>query len=79
MYILLTDNIEEVHVGGCGDGDFLDLMREQLFPAVNIKLPHKQHEDLFLSLLMARCPVSREFPIFINRANSIVSHTNILD
>ena len=72
MYILLTDGIAELYVGGCGDGDFLDRTREQLFPAVDIKLPHKQHEDLFLSILMARCPVSREYPLIINPCKMVV-------
>ena len=57
MYILLTDDIVDLHVRRSGVWDNVDMMREQLAPAVDIKLNYTQHQDLFLSLLRARCPV----------------------
>ena len=68
MSILLTDDIIEFDER-C-DRWSPDSIREQLSPAVDIKLPLGQHQDLFLSLLIARCPVSnilrRETPLITN-------------
>ena len=57
MYVLLTDDIVEF---GMGSG-LIDLARKQELtwsPATDIKLNHKQHEELVVSLLISRCPVS---------------------
>ena len=57
MYVLLTDDIVDLHVRPSGVWDNVDMMREQLAPAVDIKLNYTQHQDLLLLLLRARCPV----------------------
>ena len=56
MYVLLTDNVVRFEM--CSEVLDLDTVREHLCPAVDIKLPYKQNQDVFLSLLVARCPVS---------------------
>ena len=62
MYILLTDDIVEFDVhptsGMWDDLDNLVTAREQLASAIGIKLDYKQYSDLFLLLLMVKCPVS---------------------
>ena len=61
MFILLTDDIVEFDVDICvkeDDMDELDRTREAMAPDIDIRLHYKQHGDLFLSLLRARCPVS---------------------
>ena len=52
MYILLTDEILEF------DEWALESVYEQAPLTFDIKLDILQHEHLFFSLLMARCPVS---------------------
>ena len=54
MHILLTEEIVEF------DMYFdLDTIRELIeSPAMYIQLPYTHHEDLLLSFLMVRCPVS---------------------
>ena len=57
MYVLLTNDIVEFDVSI----EAIDLERRRKLtwsPAIDIKLNHKQHEDLFLSFLRDRCPVS---------------------
>ena len=57
MYLLLTDDIVELKV--CFKiQDYLDIEPEYRVPDIDIKLDYKNHPDLFLSLLIARCPVS---------------------
>ena len=57
MYILLTDDVIEFDdmSAECLN---LEALREQESLTFDIKLDILQHEHLFLSLLMARCPVS---------------------
>ena len=68
MYILLTDDVVEINLEHSqAMKTSLELLRELLSPAVDIKLDYRKHQDLILSLLIARCPVSnnisREIPI----------------
>ena len=63
MYILLTEDVREVEL--CSWILYLETMKEKGAPAVDIKLPYKQHQDLFLSLLITRCPVSNGRSIMI--------------
>ena len=61
MHILLTDDI--VEFGLVGD---VDKSREVLMtPAMYIQLPYINHEDLLLSFLMVRCPVSNHDNFFL--------------
>ena len=57
MYIFLTDDIVEFDDVRVEDFD-LETLREQESLLFDLKLDIIQHEDLFFSLLMARCPVS---------------------
>ena len=71
MYILLTDDVGEINlVHNRTKKTSLELLRELLSPDVDIKLDYRKHQDLILSLLIARCPVSnnisREIPIIKN-------------
>ena len=65
MYILLTDDVIDFDVHPtaveCENLDDLDILREQLSPAIDIKFHYKQYGDLFLFLLMTKCPVSHFF------------------
>ena len=68
MYILLTDDVVEISVLHKRTMKMsLEEMRELLAADVDIKLDYRKHQDLILSLLIARCPVSnhisREIPI----------------
>ena len=59
MYILLTDDIVEFNLPGrvlhtCK-------LRTNLISVIDMKLNCKTHQDLFLSLLIAKCPVSISF------------------
>ena len=60
MFILLTDDIVKLDDHSCQSWEDPDTMHRQLATAINIRLDHKRHHDLFLSLLMARCPVSNK-------------------
>ena len=65
MYTLLTEDIVEFEM--ISDDWNLDSLSEQLSPVIDIKLNYKnkQNQHLLLSLLIAKCPVSREFCIGI--------------
>ena len=54
MYILLTNDIIEFE--GYSDLRCLDTLRKQM--SIDIEIPCRQHQDLLLLLLRARCPVS---------------------
>ena len=57
MYVILTDDIVEFDMRI--ESWDLERRREITWsPAIDIKLNHKQHEDLVLSFLRDRCPVS---------------------
>ena len=61
MYILLTDDIVEfdvIFLDPENDLDELITIREAMAPDIDIRLDYKLHPDLFLELLIARCPVS---------------------
>ena len=68
MYILLIDDVVEISVLHKRTMKMsLEEMRELLAADVDIKLDYRKHQDLILSLLIARCPVSnhisRKIPI----------------
>ena len=57
MYILLTDHTVEFDVVEPRIWN-LDAVLEQLSPTMDIKLDYMEHQDLLLSLLVTRSPVS---------------------
>ena len=65
MYVLLTDDRVEFDPYSTNwilDSKHRRMKREQFFSAVqavDIKLDYKEHKELFLTLLAARCSVSR--------------------
>ena len=59
MHVLLTDDIVEFCSG-------VGTSRELLMTsAMYIRFPYIQHEDLVLSFLMVRCPVSNNYSFLL--------------
>ena len=60
MYVLLTDDVVELDQRHEDWNLPVDTVKElnSHLPVNKIKLPYIQYPDLFLSLLIARCPVS---------------------
>ena len=67
MFILLTVDTVEIDVP-LEMTQYTSTLRNQMIPATDIKLKYKKHQDLFLSLLIAKCPVS----ICISNKHSVI-------
>ena len=76
MYILLTDDVAEFNM--ISEHWFLDKKFEKLTPkgSKDVKVVYYEEEDLLITLLMARCPISTG--IKVKRISFALEQVNIL-